>query len=85
MNKKELQNKVNETVRHHYNKIINAERNEEMMYYYYGAHNIMLFALNCGIIDLETERYYDAKIDQAHAKYYETATSDFESAHKRLF
>ena len=82
---KQLQNKVYEEVRHHYDKIINAERNEEMMYYYYGAHNIMLFALNCGIIDLETEKYYDAKIDQAHDKYYEKAKSELESAHKKLF
>ena len=85
MNKKELQNKVNETVRHHYNKIINAERYEEMLCYYFGVGIIIKFVLKCNIIDSNTKQYYDAKIDQAHEKYYEKAKSDYESAHKKLF
>lgn len=85
MTNKQLQNKVYEEVRHHYDKIITAERYEEMLCHYFGASSIISFALRCDIIDLETEKYYFAKIDQAHDKYYEKATSDFESAHKRLF
>lgn len=82
---KQLQNKVYEEVRIHYDKITNAECHEEMSYYYFGVGNIINFALKCGIIDSNTKQYYDAKIEQAHDKYYEKATSDFESAHNRLF
>lgn len=82
---KQLQNKVYEEVRIHYDKIIDAECHEEMSYYYFGIGSITAFALKCDIIDLDTKKYYDAKINQAHDKYYEKATSDFESAHKKLF
>lgn len=82
---KQLQNKVYEVVRHNYDKIISAERYEEMLCYYFGTSNIISFALCCDIIDSETEKYYLAKIEQAHDKYYENATSDFVSAHMKLF
>ena len=82
---KQLQNKVNEEVRIHYDKIISAECHEEMSYYYFGVGSIINFALKCDIIDSNTKPYYDAKIDQAHDKYYEKAKSDYESAHRKLF